>query len=186
MADPIEGAATAWPAKAGGVLAARARGILAGAALAATLVAAGPAMCAPPAAASPQIAPAARTAPDAMSHSDAATFVAMSNRLDKTLAKVDATDDQKARIKTILITSLSSLAALKPQVEGAPGDLKRLLTAPTIDRVALERLRAQLMVDLDQASKTLVQGLADAADALTPEQRTKLAVTLAGHPTPHP
>jgi Spy/CpxP family protein refolding chaperone len=50
-----------------------------------------------------------------------------------------------------------------------------LLLQPTMDRAALEALRAEQIASADEASKKLVQFLADAADVLTPEQRAKLA-----------
>jgi Spy/CpxP family protein refolding chaperone len=71
------------------------------------------------------------------------------------------------------------------KMAGAHGDLHRLLSAPTIDRAALEQLRSDRMADFDQASKVLVQTLADAADVLRPDQRAKLAAMMAEHQHPH-
>ena len=51
----------------------------------------------------------------------------------------------------------------------------QLLQQPQTDRAALEALRAEQIATADEASKRLTQGLADAADVLTPAQRTKLA-----------
>jgi periplasmic protein CpxP/Spy len=50
-----------------------------------------------------------------------------------------------------------------------------LLSQPTIDRGALEALRANQLQMAEQASRRLTQALADAADVLTPEQRRQLA-----------
>ena len=50
-----------------------------------------------------------------------------------------------------------------------------LLRAPTIDRSAVEKLRADHMANLDGKSKKVVGALVDAMDLLTPEQRGKLA-----------
>jgi Spy/CpxP family protein refolding chaperone len=49
------------------------------------------------------------------------------------------------------------------------------LTAPTIDRTAIERLRAEQIGLAETASKRIAQALADAADVLSPEQRRKVA-----------
>jgi periplasmic protein CpxP/Spy len=49
------------------------------------------------------------------------------------------------------------------------------LTAPTIDRSAIERLRAEQIGLAETASKRIAQALADAADVLSPEQRRKVA-----------
>lgn len=59
------------------------------------------------------------------------------------------------------------------------------LTAPTIDRGALELLRSREIAQIDQASKTLVQAFADAAEVLTPAQRAKLAALMGEHQAAH-
>jgi Spy/CpxP family protein refolding chaperone len=50
-----------------------------------------------------------------------------------------------------------------------------LLTAPTIDRTAIERLRTEQMALADSASKRIAQALADVAEVLNPEQRRKVS-----------
>jgi Spy/CpxP family protein refolding chaperone len=110
----------------------------------------------------------------------------MGDKLDQTLTKVGATDDQKAKVKSIMLGAVASLMPLEPKVKQMPRDLQRMLTAPTIDRAGLEQLRVALVADFDLASKTLVAALADAAAALTPEQRAKLAAQFGGKPQAHP
>ena len=105
----------------------------------------------------------------------------MAGHIDKMLAEVDATPDQKARIHAILTTAMQSMGPLHQRMEGTHGELHRLLAAPVIDRAALEQLRAARIADIDQASKALVSALADAADVLTPEQRAKIASHMAAH-----
>jgi len=105
--------------------------------------------------------------------------------IEKMLTEVDATPDQKARIDSILKGGMQSITPLHAKLAEAHGDLHRLLTAPVIDRAALEQLRAARMGDLDQASKVLVQTIADAADVLTPGQRAKVATLMAEHRHPH-
>jgi Spy/CpxP family protein refolding chaperone len=51
----------------------------------------------------------------------------------------------------------------------------QLLTAPAIDRAALEELRVQQMQQMDLISKRILVAVADAAEVLTPAQRAKLA-----------
>jgi Spy/CpxP family protein refolding chaperone len=65
------------------------------------------------------------------------------------------------------------------------GQIHRLLAAPTVDRAALEQLRAARMADMDQASKVLVQAMADAADVLDARQREKLGTMMAQHHAMH-
>ena len=49
-----------------------------------------------------------------------------------------------------------------------------LLARPTIDRAALEGLRAEQIRLAESASRRMTVALADAAEVLTPEQRAKL------------
>ena len=49
-----------------------------------------------------------------------------------------------------------------------------LLSAPTIDKAAVEKLRAERIAAIDEASKKAVAAVVEAAEVLTPEQRTKL------------
>ena len=48
------------------------------------------------------------------------------------------------------------------------------LVKPQIDRAALERLREQGMGLADEASRIVVDGVADLAEVLSPEQRAEL------------
>jgi Spy/CpxP family protein refolding chaperone len=50
-----------------------------------------------------------------------------------------------------------------------------LLSAPTIDRAAIERLRVEKMQAADAVSKRMSLAFADAAEVLTPDQRKKVA-----------
>ena len=50
-----------------------------------------------------------------------------------------------------------------------------LLTASTIDRTAIERLRAEQLGLAETASKRIALALADTAEVLNPEQRKKIA-----------
>lgn len=101
--------------------------------------------------------------------------------LEKMLTEVDATPEQKAKIDAIFKTAFQSMGPVHERLAASHKDLHQLLTAPTIDRGALESLRAARMTDVDQASKTLVGALADAAEVLTPEQRAKLGKLMAAH-----
>ena len=46
--------------------------------------------------------------------------------------------------------------------------------APTIDKAAVEALRAKRIAEVDEASKKAVAAVIEAAEVLTPEQRAKL------------
>jgi protein CpxP len=97
------------------------------------------------------------------------------------LTAVGATADQKARIGTILHAGLKPIMDVHHGMGELHGSLLKLLTASTIDRGALEQMRAAQIAELDQASRTATQALADAAEVLTPDQRAKLAGMIAEH-----
>lgn len=97
------------------------------------------------------------------------------------LSDVDATAEQEAQITSILKAAALDVHALADEHHAAHERLHELLIAPAIDRAQLETLRADQMRLADDASKRIVQGIADAAEVLSPEQRTTLAADLQRH-----
>lgn len=95
------------------------------------------------------------------------------------LDEVDATAEQKAQVKDIVAAATRDLQALHAQHGNGHKALHEIFTAPTIDRVRLEAVRAEHMQALDAASKRCAAALADAADVLTPEQRALLGEKMA-------
>jgi Spy/CpxP family protein refolding chaperone len=67
------------------------------------------------------------------------------------------------------------LLPVRNQMREARRQAVTLLSQPTIDRSALEALRASQLQLAEQASRRLTQALADAAEVLTPDQRKQLA-----------
>lgn len=88
---------------------------------------------------------------------------------------IDATAEQKAKLTTIAEAMATDLIPVHQKLEGAHARIAQMLRAPQIDRAALEALRAEHIALADDVSKRIAQGLADAADVLTPAQRAKLA-----------
>jgi len=98
------------------------------------------------------------------------------DRMTKHMAiEIDATADQQAKIATIAKAAVADLRPLREKAQAARTQAATLLTAPTIDRSAIERLRAEQIGLAETASKRIAQALADAADVLNPEQRRKVA-----------
>ena len=52
--------------------------------------------------------------------------------------------------------------------------LRSILTGSTVDRVALEKLRAERIAEIDKRSRQLVNAMADVAEVLDAGQRKKL------------
>ena len=98
------------------------------------------------------------------------------DRMTKHMAiELDATADQQAKIAGIAKSAVADLRAMREKAQAARTQAITLLTAPTIDRTAIERLRAEQIALADTASKRIAQALADASEVLNPEQRKKVS-----------
>ena len=89
--------------------------------------------------------------------------------------EVDATAEQQQKLMTIGTALVKDLLPAHEKIRAAHARAVELFRAPQIDRAALEALRAEQITLVDDVSKRLTQGLADAAEVLTPQQRAKLA-----------
>jgi periplasmic protein CpxP/Spy len=98
------------------------------------------------------------------------------DRMTKHMAiELDATSDQQVKIANIAKAAAADLRTLRDKAQATRTQAVALLTAPTIDRSAIDRLRAEQMALADTASKRIAQALADTAEVLNPEQRRKIA-----------
>jgi protein CpxP len=89
--------------------------------------------------------------------------------------ELDATAEQQAKIASIAKAAVGDLRPLREKAQAARTQAVALLTAPTVDRSAIERLRAEQIGLAETASKRIAQALADSAEVLNPEQRRKVA-----------
>lgn len=97
----------------------------------------------------------------------------MSRMLDRMLSRLDATPEQRSKVQAIAAAAQADLAPLHQRIGEARRKATELLTQPSVDRAALEALRADQTAVVDQISRRMTQALADVADVLTPEQRAK-------------
>jgi len=88
--------------------------------------------------------------------------------------EIDGTPAQEQEIIAVVTAAAKELRPLKERMQATGLELQHLLTAETVDRTALEALRASRIAEADRISKTLVGAVADIAEALTPEQREEL------------
>ncbi len=109
-----------------------------------------------------------RMGPEAMR--ERADFMA-----DRLLSKVDATADQKSRVKGILAGAIDDVEKLRAAHQANRDAAIAALSAETIDRDRLEVLRSAEMVLASNASERITRALADAAEVLTPAQRKTFA-----------
>ncbi len=104
-----------------------------------------------------------------------AQFADRADRMVRHLAvEVDANAEQQAKLQTIVKGAIQELAPMREKVFAARQQARDLLTQPTIDRAALEKLRAEQIATADAFSKRAAQAIGDAAEVLTPDQRRKL------------
>ncbi|GAA0330571.1 hypothetical protein GCM10009087_45960 [Sphingomonas oligophenolica] len=97
------------------------------------------------------------------------------------LDQVGASDDQKAKIGSILHAGFEPMAKMHEDMADTHTALHKLLSAPTVDRAAIEQLRAAQIARIDGASRIATAAMADAAEILRPDQRAKLGTLAAEH-----
>ncbi|MFD2184681.1 Spy/CpxP family protein refolding chaperone [Rhodoplanes azumiensis] len=88
--------------------------------------------------------------------------------------ELDTTTEQQDKLRAIVKSAVKDVLPMREKLRTARGQAHDLLTAQTIDRAAIEKLRADNIALVDQVSKRIAQALGDAAEVLTPEQRRKL------------
>ena len=98
------------------------------------------------------------------------------SRMVKHMAiEIDATPEQTQKLTSIAQAAAKDLAPVRDKLMSARQRGMTLLSAPQIDRQALEQLRVEQIAMMDSNSKRMMQALAETAEVLTPAQRQKLA-----------
>jgi periplasmic protein CpxP/Spy len=98
----------------------------------------------------------------------------MEYRLDQMLTDAGASDDQKSKLKALVTSTVDEVRPDRETRMAMRDEIIKLIEAPTIDRTAIEALRAKQMAQFEERSKTIAKAVADAAEILTPDQRKKL------------
>ena len=88
--------------------------------------------------------------------------------------EIDATTDQQEKITALVTAVAKDIKPLRDQMHAAGKEIHDILSADTIDRVALEKIRSERLAEADRISKNLVNAVADVAEILTVEQRKVL------------
>ncbi len=89
--------------------------------------------------------------------------------------EIDATQEQQEKITALVTAVATDLKPVHDQMRATGKEIRDLLLADTIDRTALEELRAERLAEAERISKNLVSALADVAEVLSPEQRKVLS-----------
>jgi len=102
-------------------------------------------------------------------------------RVQHLLSEVDASSEQKAKASTIVKAALEQGQPLAEKMRDNHQQLHKLMSAASLDKAAIENLRADQLRLADEASKLATQTLENVAEVLTPEQRAKLAEKMDHH-----
>jgi protein CpxP len=105
---------------------------------------------------------------------------AMQAHIDKMVEQcaADASPDQRARLTAIANAFVTDVRPAHEQFRESHAQAHALLMAPVVDRMALERWRAEQMQRMDAISRRVLSAVEDGADVLTPEQRARCASRL--------
>jgi Spy/CpxP family protein refolding chaperone len=95
--------------------------------------------------------------------------------IGRMMDELDATPDQEKKLFAIFDEVRGEMRDTMIDFRSTRGEVLDILGAETIDREAVEKLRAERVAAMDAASKTMAAALIEAAEVLTPEQRAKLA-----------
>jgi protein CpxP len=100
---------------------------------------------------------------------------AIERRVNRVLGFVDASTEQKQKVRGIFEKAANDLYAMREQRTQNRRAMVEALGAATIDRAKVEQLRGERMTLTDATSKRLTDALVEAAEVLTPAQRADLA-----------
>ena len=98
------------------------------------------------------------------------------------LDNVGATTAQEDKVHDIIAKASTDLDPTAGKDGDEHGAMKKqvleLMKAPTLDRAAFDKLRADKVAEMDAKSKVIENALFDAASQLSPEQRSKLVANI--------
>jgi len=94
--------------------------------------------------------------------------------LNRVLGAVDASTDQRQKVRAIFEQAANDLHTLRQKRGDNRRQIGQALTEATIDRARIETLRADQVKLSDATSKRLTDALVEAAEVLTPAQRADL------------
>ena len=100
---------------------------------------------------------------------------AIERRVNRLLGLVDASTEQRQKVRSILEAAGNDLYPLRQQRMENRRQIAAALAAATIDRAKIESLRQEQLKLNDTASKRFTDALTEAAEVLTPAQRAELA-----------
>lgn len=103
------------------------------------------------------------------------------HRINSVLDDIDASDAQQDKIWAVIDRTRSQMRPIGREMFSARGEIATLLSAPTIDTAAIEKLRNERLNAVGDVSKAWVSAVVEAAQVLTAEQRAKLVEEIKDH-----
>ena len=100
---------------------------------------------------------------------------AIERRVNRVLGAVDASTEQRQKVRSILEAAGNDLYPIRQQRMENRKQIGAALAAATIDRAKIEQQRQEQVKLNDSASKRMTDAITDAAEVLTPAQRAELA-----------
>jgi Spy/CpxP family protein refolding chaperone len=95
-------------------------------------------------------------------------------RVERVLDQVDATDDQRARIKGTLSRLIPEMKALHDEKAKLHEAGKKALLADNVDAAEVERLRREVLRLADKGTTLVSRAVVEVATVLRPDQRKEL------------
>ena len=89
--------------------------------------------------------------------------------------EIDATDEQQEQIIAIVTPAVLNMKTTRQEMRATGEEFAALLTAPVVDKTAVDALRTQKLAEVDQISKEWVNVVTEVAMVLTPEQRETIS-----------
>jgi periplasmic protein CpxP/Spy len=102
-------------------------------------------------------------------------------RMDRVLDSIDATDDQRARIKGTFARLQPEMKALHEEKARLREAGKKALSADPIDAAEVERVRRDVIKLADRGSSLVSRALVEVGGVLNLEQRKELLSHIEGH-----
>ncbi len=93
-------------------------------------------------------------------------------RVDHLIKLVNGTPEQKTKLLALAQAAMADMKPLREQLMAARKRGMELLAAASIDRGAIEKLRGESIQLMDGISRRMSAHMMDAAEVLTPAQRT--------------
>ncbi len=94
---------------------------------------------------------------------------------ERALKKVDATEDQKARIRPIADDLANALYGFREEHRAIRARFLKAFEADKVDPGEVANIREDALALADRASKKITDSMVKASEILTPEQRRKFA-----------